>query len=220
MSPDRFSRQLLLGFEAVRATAEDALKRAGPTEPALLGLSLDDLVRLARDSSIPVSDQGALWAAFLRFYRRGRADSLGPVLLEMLAPALVSLSKRFSTVDPVASSLDVKRQLVLEIKRRVRRWLAREVARRAESLEALSGDDRDESKALVDESRAHQAEAVWELAELRNSPACRNDLKLLWRLQVRGETLADVAREIGCTPKALDCRRRRARARLRRQIAA
>src|SRR6266567_1876659 len=112
MSPDRFSRQLLLGFEAVRATAEDALKRAGPTEPALLGLSLDDLVRLARDSSIPVSDQGALWAAFLRFYRRGRADSLGPVLLEMLAPALVSLSKRFSTVDPVASSLDIQQQLV------------------------------------------------------------------------------------------------------------
>ena len=237
MRLDRFSRQLRLGFEAGRCLSEAQLGGANIAEPALAGLSLDDVVRRTRNTRIPLAEQGTLWAAVLRCYRRGPVAFWGPVLLEMLAPTLIRLAARLTPLLPAIGQADIQQQLViealeaaryipardgspvvkrwlsLEIRRRVGRWLVRESVRQVESLEALTDEDPNALPAIEDE-------AVWELAELRASRLSAEDLALVIRLDVRRELLADVARELGCTPNALDCRRRRARARLTRQIAA
>ncbi len=237
MRPDRFSRQLHHAFEAARDSGDGHLGAAATNEPALAGLTLDGLVKRARNTRVPLAEQGTLWAAVLRSYRRGPADFWGPVLLEMLAPSLVRLATQLTPRPPTIGPADIQQQLViealeaalqipakdgssvvkrwlsLEIRRRISRWLAREALRQAESLEAVA-DEEPGSLLEVDDG------AVWELAELRTSGLGTSDLALLIRLDVRGERLADVARELGCTPKALDSRRWRARRRLNRRLAA
>jgi DNA-directed RNA polymerase specialized sigma24 family protein len=237
MPLDRFSRQLYLAFEAARETGDGHLGATALDEPALSGLTLDGLVRRARNTRVPLADQGTLWAAVLRSYRRGPADFWGPVLLEMLAPSLVRLAARLTPLPPTIGPADIQQQLViealeaaqqipardgspvvkrwlsLEIRRRVGRWLAREALRQAESLEAVAYEEPGSLPEIDDD-------AVWELADLRTSGLGISDLALLIRLDVRGERLADVARQLGCTPKALDCRRWRARRRLNRRMAA
>lgn len=235
MRLDRFSRQLHLAFEAIRESGGGELGATAGNEPALAGLTLDGLVKRARNSRVQLADQGTLWAAVLRSYRRGPTDFWGPVLLEMLAPSLVRLAAQLTPLPPTIGVADIQQQLViealeaaqqipardgspvvkrwlfLEIRRRVGRWLHREARRQAESLEAVA-DEEPGSLPEIDDA------AVWEVAELRTSQVGISDLTLLIRLEVRGERLADVARELGCSPKALDCRRWRARRRLNRRM--
>jgi len=236
MRQDQFSRQLRLGFEEVRDASNGLLHGAAIDEPVLAGLTLDGLVRRTRNTHIPLADQGTLWAAVLRCYRRGPAVLWSPVLLEMLAPTLIRLAERLSPLLPAVGPDDIQQQLViesleaaryipakdgspvvkrwlsLETRRRVGRWLVRESVRQVESLEALI-DDGAELPVVIDDG-------IWELAELRASRLPDEDLDIVFRLQFLGEPLAAVAREMGCSPNALDCRLRRARARLQRRMAA
>ena len=237
MHLDPFSHQLRLGFEAARDASDDAVNASSADEPALAGLTFDDLARLARDPQVPLADQDVFWAAVLRCYRRGPAPTWGAILLEMLAPELVALAKWLSTQSPTADPNDIQQQLVLEalqaakkvpalpdsrfvkprlsreIKRKVRRRLARNSRFSVESLEALADEDPGLLPVIDDN-------AVWELAELRASQLRYEDLELVFGLELRGERLEAVAREMGCSTNALECRRRRARARLQRRMAA
>lgn len=236
MQLDRFSRQLRLGFDSIRVRSGSALKSAAEDEPALAGLTLDDITKLSRDPRKPLADQDVLWAAVLRCYRRESASTWAAVLLEMLAPEMVDLAGWISAVTPAADPSDIQQQLVLEalhaakrvravpgsrfvklrLSREIRRKMRRRLWRRPRfsvaSFEALTDEDPGSLPMIDDES-------AWELAEVRASNVRKRDLSLV-SLELRGDKLEDMARQMGCTPNALQCRVRRARARIQRQLAA
>lgn len=230
MGLERFSRQLRQGFDDLDTHAARALETEWATEPALAGLSIEVLRRMVRDPEIPTRDQDELWAAILRAYRRNGSAAWGSLLLELLAPALIEIAVGLESHSPRVDADDLQQQLalealaagrsipldrarfvkpwlMLEIRRRIVRWLNRE-ARHARAL------DLDQEIALV----ADNSDAAWELCELRVSNQRSQDLALLYRLEVLGESLNEIGRELGCTSKAVDSLRWRARRRLRRAV--
>jgi hypothetical protein len=146
-------------------TAE--LQLAALSEPALRGLELDELPRLAHNRYVALDRQDRVLAATLRAFRAGPASVWGPVVLEMLAPALVKLACRTLPVSPGIDEEDIQQQVIYEALRaatmmplppdcrfvqarlvklankRLRRWLAREQRRqdRHLSLEGLDEED-------------------------------------------------------------------------------
>jgi hypothetical protein len=120
-------------------------------------LSEDNLALLsrARDSTNcwPAERNGAL-AEIVAAYRAGPRQLWGPILLDLLAPALLRRLQRLRAVPPVVDEDEIRQQLILEMlhaaatipmtdpsktKRRlitsanksVKRWLAREGRRQA-----------------------------------------------------------------------------------------
>ncbi len=232
MGLESFSVQLRRGLGDLDQISQTRLAEASLAEPALARLSMPELRRLLRDSELGFEDQDRIWAAVLRCYRRGPRAAWAPLVLELLAPALVEIAVGFAPNPPAVDADDLQQQialealaaagsiplggghfikpwLVLEVTRRIERWLEREARHSGEV-------DIDEEASMV----ASDEDEAWEMAEILASRPRRNDLELLYRLEVVGETLDEIAQDLGCTPKAVDCRRWRARARLRRQLGA
>ena len=230
MRLESFSQQLRRGLDDLDYSTESALEVGWALEPALAGLSLRDLRGKVRDPELPPQAQDRLWAAILRGYRQGPPESWGPLVLELLAPALIELAAGFAPQSPTLDADDLQQQialealaaarsiplergrfvkpwLVLEVRRRISRWLRRE-ARRRRSL------DLDEEAPVV----AVDGGAAWELCELRVSNQRSEDLALVYRLEVLGESLEEVGLEMGCTANAVECLGRRARLRLKREL--
>jgi len=227
-----FSVQLSRGLGELDPTSESHRAEAGLAEPALAGLSLPELRRLVRDGELAFQDQDRIWAAILRSYRRGPRAAWAPMVLELLAPALVEITAGFNPNPPTVDADDLQQQVALEalraagsiplqggqfikpwlvgeVRRRISRWLERE-ARHGGGLTIDEGDS----------MPAGDEDGTWEMREVLASHPRRQDLELLYRLEVVGETLGEVAQDFGCTPNAVECRRRRARNRIRRQLAA
>ena len=165
----RLSRDIAIDMDSVvrspGATAEFEVAAAG--EPALRGLELDQLPRLAHSRYVALDRQDRVLAATLRAFRAGPASVWGPVMLEMLAPALVRLASRTLPVSPGIDEEDIQQQVIYEalraaatmplppdcrfvqarlvklVNKRLRRWLAREQFRqeRILSLEGLHEED-------------------------------------------------------------------------------
>ena len=228
MRLEGFSQQLRRGFEELRTEAIAQLEEELAAEPVLAGLSLQALHERVRDPALPVRAQDETWAAIVRRYRLSRNPSWAVVVLELLAPALIEVAAGFATWSPVVDVEDLHQQIaletlaafraapldrvrfvkpwvVLEVRRRVGRWLAREARQ-----PAGTGFD-DEAHVAADATGA-----AWELCELSNQRS--QDLVLLYRLDVLGESLEDVARETGCTANAVNVQRWRARQRLQREF--
>lgn len=145
------------------------LQIAAASEPALRGLGLDELPRLAHNRHVPLGRQDRVLAATLRAFRAGPASVWGPVLLEMLAPALVKLASRTLPVSPGIDEEDIQQQVIYEALRagatmplppdchfvqarlvklankRLRRWLAHEQRRQERHL-SLEGLDEEEAE--------------------------------------------------------------------------
>lgn len=230
MGLESFSRQLRRGVDELDVRTARALEADWATEPALAGRSIQELRRIVRDPELPNRDQDELWAAILRTYRRSGNTAWGSLLLELLAPALVEIAVSLAPQSPRVDADDLQQQLavealtagrsipldggrfikpwlVLEVRRRIGRWLRRE-AGQPRSL------DLDEEPTIV----ARDSDAAWEMCELRLSNQRSQDLALLYRLEVLGETHEEVGRELGCTANAVKCLRRRARLRLQREL--
>jgi len=215
MGLDSFSVQLSRGLAELDPISETGLAEAGLAESALAGLSLPELRRLVRDSELAFQDQDRIWAAILRSYRRGPRAAWAPVVLELLAPALVEITSGLEPNPPAVDADDLQQQVALEAlraagsiplqggrfiklwlvgerRRRVSRWLARE-ARHARGVDIEDGA----SMPAGDEG------GTWEMIEVMASHPRRQDLELLYRLEVVGETLIEVAQDFGCTPNAV-----------------
>ena len=135
--------------------------------------ALDDEARalLATARDLPKgrrTERGECLMAIVLAYREGPREVWGPVLLDLLAPALLARLQRLRTERPVMDDEDVRQQLVVELlsaaarmplpeepchlRRRlmaranqgVRRWLQREGRRQArqDSLEASEEEER------------------------------------------------------------------------------
>jgi hypothetical protein len=122
------------------------------------------LLARARDSSnAGRRERGRSLRAIVDAYRAGPRELWGPVLLDLLAPALLARLQRLRAEPPAMDEEDIRQQLVLELLRAaatmplpaepgylksrlvaranqgVRRWLAREGCRqmRQQSFEAM-----------------------------------------------------------------------------------
>ncbi len=233
---DPLSDQLRCGLDEVRAELESSeFGAAGRDESALAGLTLQALLAFVRTPNRDLTEQNAVWLAVVRCYRRRSARVWAPVLLEMLAPALIDQAYRlvggFRDIDPseiqqqllvsalaacasvrlTGTSRFVKLALVRSTRRRTVRWIHSTLRQRTQGLDLLA-----------DGLRFDQAadEAMWEVAELRASRPVPADIELVARVGVMGERLEEIAAEIGVSPKAVECRLRRARQRLRELLAA
>jgi len=225
-----FSVQLSRGLAELDPTSETHRAEAGLAEPALAGLSLPELRRLVRDAELSFQDQDRIWAAVLRSYRRGPRAVWAPLVLELLAPALVEITSGFEPNPPAVDADDLQQQVALEALRAagsiplqggrfIKPWLVGEVRRRISRW--LEREARHGGGVAIDEVAwmgAGDEDEAWEMSEVLASHPRRQDLELLYRLEVAGETLGEVAQDFGCTPNAVECRRRRARSRIRRQL--
>lgn len=222
MQAHRIAALLRQGFLDVVADSQPACDEL-TAEAALAGLKLAQLVEEARSSQIAPSERDRRLLAVVRCYRRGPASLWGPVLLEMLAPALVLVSCSSAALPRGIDPADIDQQVVIHaleaaaaipltdppehLERRLflrcldltQRWLRREMRRQGAAVETLPLD------------RPGWQEALFELADLSDQP-----LTEVARQVFEGKTDEAVAAETGVGPDAVWRRRRRALATVRR----
>jgi hypothetical protein len=78
----------------------------------------DELQRLRsrlRDPALSYIERDHLLAAAIRRYRSEDVRLWGPVLLELLAPAIMARLDRFSAVPPVVDEDDIAQQFLVEV---------------------------------------------------------------------------------------------------------
>ena len=138
-----------------------ALSCAHVREPALRQLGWQDMASLMHKKSVPATRQDDVLAAAIRCYRNGSGLIWAPVLLTMLAPAVIAMAARARRSSPEIDGEDLDQQAVLEALRacaemplrddcryvqrgvvllankRLMRWAAREHRHRSQ----LTGDE-------------------------------------------------------------------------------
>ena len=177
-----------------------AFNRAQQVEPALAGVALADIpgrVRQPEDARVAAG----LLEAVVRQYQLGDRNLWGPVLLEMLAPALASVAAEIVAAIPTDEEDDFCRQLVLEtlhVAARTStecspRWLKLRIVRRARR------------RAVLWLLRDRRAAAVLPMDDdmqvTAGNDRLRSDARIAW-----------VARRIGESPEFVRGRMREERA--------
>jgi hypothetical protein len=234
---DTFADQLRRGLDAVREELDtnelDAARRA---HPALERFTVSSLIAFARSPRGSQAGQDAVWLALVRCYRHRPAHLWTPVLLQMLAPALIGRAYRLALAWPHIDPAEIQQQLVAEVllaagslhlgdgsrrvqqrllgeaRHRVEAWLRGEAANRPLSLDAAR--ERRRVGRSTDVDAAH-----WLLSELRLSVDLAEDMELVVRLAVLRQSADEVAKAMDIAPDDVGARFRRARRRIRRELA-
>jgi DNA-directed RNA polymerase specialized sigma24 family protein len=224
--------------EVVDGDGPRTLAEAQALEPALSGLTLAELVGLAR-AEVPLSRQDEVFGAVVRSYRRGPTKVWGAILLEMLAPALGGAANEVVAWEPVSDADDLYQQAALEalsaaaqmplwgdgwLKRRIvfrvrialLRWSAAQYPQA--SLDTpVRPDDPDDPDDAEDAGDADLISLI-SLFELLDTMGCvlsRQEFDLVYRTTVLKEEMVELAREMGSTFDAVRMKRDRALIRLR-----
>jgi hypothetical protein len=229
--PATFAERLRDSFEQMRSEVGSTLPGdLAPTEAAIANLTWDEIAHAHRHSFNGVDIDGR-YAGVVRSFQRGSRQIWGPLLLEMLAPALAQRADAFFSMSSAVSQDDIEQQLVLEVLRdaaridlrpdrqfvdqrlvrepclRVRRWLRQMHRQSDESLELHpdlgARERRDDLAALED---------------LCGGGVRKDDVELIYRFHVRRDSLRQLASEFGLHEEAMLTRIRRARQRLRDQL--
>lgn len=199
-------------------------------DPLLAELSVWDLPRLMHDAAAPLQRQDEILAAVVRRYRQTLHPSWSAVVLEMLSPMLARAGSRCTFIPHSVSSDDLDQQLVTEalhaarfmvlpepphdVQRRLRRrtlsrtisWLLRVQRSEDESLEQVE-----------EEGPAYRDLDQRLLIDLGTAGVPKGTLDLLYRSQVLGVTVRQLAVEMGVSTDAVRRRMWRALRRLRRE---
>jgi DNA-directed RNA polymerase specialized sigma24 family protein len=224
--------------EVVDGDGPRTLAEAQELEPALAGLTLAELVGLAR-AEVPLSRQDEVLGAVVRSYRRGPTEVWGAILLEMLAPALGGAANEVVAWQPVSDADDLYQQAALEalsaaaqmplwgdgwLKRRivfrVRIGLLRWSAAQYPQASLDTPERPDDADDMDDADDADDADLISliSLFELLDTMGCvlsRQEFDLVYRTTVLKEELVELAREMGSTFDAVRKKRDRALLRLR-----
>lgn len=234
---DPFSDDLRRGVEEVRGTMDRReLADAATAHRALAGHTVASLVRAVRDASLDLSEQDAIWRSVVRCYQTRDSRLWAPVLLELLAPAIINEAYRLVRQLPAAEADEVRQELLAavltvagtmalrpgrrfiklglmrEARRRARRALMREIDRPDVSLEALVERFGSDTFALTDAGLQRGRVPVPE--------DLRREAELVIRIDFHGYAPAEVASMLGISRDAVESRVFRARRRLRRLLAA
>ncbi|TMC25314.1 MAG: hypothetical protein E6J32_13670 [Chloroflexi bacterium] len=90
--------------------------RAGFEESSRLAPAHQSEVRSrARDLRHRLDQRRLAFRDLVEIYRRGPKEVWGPVLLEVLAPAIMDIVTRYRSVAPVISEEDLRNQLLAEV---------------------------------------------------------------------------------------------------------
>jgi DNA-directed RNA polymerase specialized sigma24 family protein len=221
--------------EVVDGDGQRTLAEAQALEPALSGLTLAELVGLAR-AEVPLSRQDEVFGAVVRSYRRGRTKVWGAILLEMLAPALGGAANEVVAWQPVSDADDLYQQAALEalsaaaqmplfgdgwLKRRIvfrvrialLRWSAAQYPQASLDTPVLP-DDADDAEDAGDADLISLI-SLFELLDTMGCVLSRQEFDLVYRTAVLKEELVELAREMGSTFDAVRKKRDRALLRLR-----
>ena len=196
-------------------------------------VGVEDLPCRLRVWGAPAETRDQMWTQVLRDYVEGPRGAWATILLEAMCQDLVVAIAAMPAMPPAITHDEVAQQLITELlaaaldgpteparwspnrllstaTKKTFRWLAREIR----SLSHSTGDlDRQATDAA-----GHEIPGL--LAELEARPIPSAGLIILYRQEVLGESLADIAAECGLSENALCLRRRRAIKRLREQLAA
>jgi hypothetical protein len=161
MASESLADQIREGFvrTAQEERASRALTEAGELEPVLASLRFADLPEAVRRAGSRETANEVL-AAVVRSYQAGPRDVWAPVLLEMLAPALMETGGRLhirahaitqgdlyqqlvtelldvAAVTPTAGERWLKLRLIRHARKRLVRWLERESAAAHSGADAM-----------------------------------------------------------------------------------
>jgi DNA-directed RNA polymerase specialized sigma24 family protein len=222
----------------IRQSFEDEMRNGARlpgliAEPLLAGLDAHAIARALRNPREGLDHQSAVLAAAIACYRRAPTPAWSAVLLEMLAPMLVASSSRFPYVPSGVTEEDVQQQVIVEALHAARfmplpdepRYTGRRlrnmvVSRTARMLQRAARSEH-ESLELMDQvgPSRYDADQVL-LMNLREMGVPRDDLALLYRCQVLGMTVRELAIEIGSSMSTVRARQRRALRHLRKALPA
>jgi hypothetical protein len=235
---DQFAIQLRQGLDSVRVELERTeFEDARQAEPVLASLTLAELIEFGRWTHANAHEQDEVWLAVIRCWRQRNARLWGPVLLQMLAPALINETYRLALAVPRIDPVDVQQHLVAEVlsaaaslpledgSHRVRSqliWTAgcrvTDWLRRSTDQEPLSLEQWRNRRLAMKTVNAEDAR--WRVAELRATRVAAADLELVMRVAVLGQDEDEVARALNMQPSVVMDRYWRARRRLRGLLAA
>ena len=184
-----------------------------------------------RDLAAPAEERDCLWGEVLRAYIEGPRQPWATVILEAMCPDLAVTVAITPAMPPAITHDEVAQELITEVltaalegptvparwspnrllscaTKLMYRWLAREVR----SLRSSTGG--------VDQPATDAAgrEIPTLLAELEARAIPSVGLVILYRQEVLGESLVEMAAESGLSENALSLRRHRAVLRLRREL--
>jgi hypothetical protein len=196
-------------------------------------VGVEDLPSRLRAWTAPADTRDRLWAQVLRDYVEGPRTAWATVILEAMCPDLVTTIAAMPAMPPAITHDEVAQQLITELlaaalngpteparwspnrllsiaTKGTYRWLASEIR----SLSRSTGDlDR-----RVIDSAGHEIPGLLAELEARATPSA--GLVILYRQEVLGESLAEMAAQSGLSENALRLRRRRAIERIRKELAA
>lgn len=194
---------------------------------------VEDMPERLRDFKSTGPELDRLWAELLRHFQDGPRQPWATVLLEAMRPdlaaavAVVPAFPPFVTQEdfaqqlmanlltaaldgPVAPARWTPNRLISRAALKTQRWLAREIRSFAKRV------GYEDQKAATHGGLGLPGLLV-ELEMSRNPSA---GMVVLYRQEVLGDTLAEIAAECGLSENALRLRRRRAVERIRRELAA
>jgi hypothetical protein len=170
------------------------------------------------------------WSALLEAYRTVSRKQSSGLLVERLGPWLTKARQRLVAVPPYLDEEDVAQQLVVEVLRIAARWrptcedcwIPRKLVEPAERAvrRALFRAESRATEPLDDELLALQRAEPELLFDTPIGTASAADLRLIYRVRVLGEGVADLAARAGITPRQMRQRVFAARQRARTPIAA
>jgi len=174
----------------------------------------------------------AVWSELLAAYRLGSKERWSGLLIERLGPWLTRARQRLVAVPPYLDDDDVAQQLVLEVLRIAARWrpqcedcwVARKLVEAAERKvrRALSRERSSPSIEMTDELPALESADAELVFDTPIGKASAEDLRVIYRVKVLGEPVAEFAREAGITPRQMRRRmqagRQRARAAVKPEV--
>ena len=196
-------------------------------------VGVDDLPSRLRLWRAPAETRDRMWSQVLRDYIEGPRAAWATIILEAMCPDLVITIAAMPAMPPAISHDEVAQQLITELlaaalygpaeparwspnrmlstaTKGTYRWLAREIR-------ALSHSTGDLDRRVID-AAGHEIPGL--LAELEARAIPSAGLIILYRQEVLGESLAEMAAKSGLSENALRLRRRRAIERIRKELAA
>ena len=127
-----------------------------------------DLLSRARDSlNRTPAERNQIVARIVAAYRAGPRQLWAPVLLDLLAPALIESLQGFRTEPPLADEEEIRQQLVLEVLRAARRMPIHDHGRQMK-IRLVTRASREVIRWLEREGVRQDWQVSWESAEVED----------------------------------------------------